>query len=90
MAAGVATLVGCLPYEQRLELAASHRCAAAGIYAGDDGYSDCMQRAMDNIDQADQRERAMWGGIAVSGANILAQPRIPPTVIECAPGAYCP
>lgn len=56
-------LAGCTSYEERV--AAS--CARLGFPMGTGGYPACVQMQI----AKDQRDRAMWGGIAAAGAALM-------------------
>lgn len=71
----VACLIGgCTSYEQRV----ANTCARLGAPMGSPHYWSCVQQQI----ATDQRDRAMWGGVAVSGAQMMQrQPQVVVVVV---------
>lgn len=66
----VLALSGCTSLEER----EAGTCQRAGYAWGTAGFERCMMR----VDAAEQRQRAMWGGVAVGGLNMMTPAYVAP------------
>lgn len=76
----VGLTAGCTSYEERV----ARTCTNLGAGPGTANYWDCVRMR----EEINARDRAMWGGVAVSGAAIAAQPAPRPAVTCTTWGGY--